>query len=136
MNTRCQCLFAALLAVLLALPVAYADAGQVTINVPVEITNAPTGVTKVAVDCRVGLGPAPPGLDSIWPGVTERGSGAAYVTIPAAGSYRGVARVVVNARDGATHYKCFFGGYAGQPALHGQNAVSGPIPVTVMVTPR
>jgi hypothetical protein len=117
---------------LLVLPVAFANAAQVTIHVPVEIANAPTGTTEIHVSCRAGVGPPPPGT-GIWSAASGRGFGGASLTIPPSGNYSGTARVVVNAGDDATHYKCFLQGIVGQPSLEGQNTVGGPIPVDVPI---
>ena len=128
MNIKRICLIAGLI----VLPVAYANAGQVTINVPVELTNVPAGTTTIHVGCRVGVGAAPSG-EGIWSAATGRGNGGATLTIPPSGSYSGVARVEITAGDDATHYKCSFRGIEGQPPFHGQNTVSGPIPVSVPI---
>lgn len=131
MNVKCKCL----IAVLLGLPVAYANAGQVTINVPVELTNVPAGITTIHVSCRVGVGPAPSG-EGIWSAARSRGSGTGSVTIPSSRSYSGVARVSINAGDDATHYKCSLQGVEGEPPFQGQNVVTGPIPVDVPIRRR
>ena len=121
-----------LIACLLGLPAAFADAAQVTINVPVDISNVPAGVTQVNVECRAGVGPAPPGT-GIWTAANARGTAGKGISIPPSGSYRGTVQVVINAGDDATHYKCMLKGYEGQPPFEGQNQVSGPIPVDVPI---
>jgi hypothetical protein len=131
MNITRLCLIAGLL----GLPVAYANAAQVTINVPVEITNVPTGVTHIGVECRAGVG-TPPSGTGIWSAASGRGSAGKDITIPSSRNYRGVVKVVINAGDDATHYKCMLKGYEGQPFFEGQNQVSGPIPVDVPIRRR
>jgi hypothetical protein len=129
MNRKHLLLFVALL----VLPVAYADAAQVTINVPVEITNAPTGTTELRVFCYVGVGPPPPGVGTIWSTANARGGGTATINVPPSGNYSGTTHVAILAGEDATHYKCHLSGVGGQPPFEGQNTVGGPIPVDVPI---
>ncbi len=122
-----------LFAGLLALPIA-AKAADMTLNVPVELTNVPAANTQINVACRVGVGAGPTTVPrAIWPSDSQIGGGSATVTIPTNRNYRGTVRIEVTASPGkslnaATHYKCQLQTMAGQPALTGQNEVSGAIP--------
>ncbi len=149
MNTRTRYF---LFAALLTLPLA-AQAADLTINVPVELTNVPAANTSVSVICRVGVGDGP----TIWPEDSAIGWNYAIVPIPgsnpgagagpagaavAAGgvdkfpvnrNFRGTVKLEITALPGkslsdATHYKCQLKTLIGQPALVGANVVSGAIP--------
>lgn len=124
-----------LFAGLLTLPIA-ANAASITINVPLELTNVPAGITQVSVVCRVGVGPGTRiAGNSTWSADTHIGTKGATVTVPANRNYRDTLRIEVTALplpgksiDAATHYACQLLQPIGQPALRGLNEVSGAIP--------
>lgn len=129
MNIKRLCLIAGLL----ALPVAHANAAEIIINVPVELTNVPVANTRASVTCQAGVGAPSTVPRELWTGHSAIGEGYAEVAIPASRNYRGTVRLVMMAAagkslDAATHYKCFLIGTVGQPPLTSQNAVSGTIP--------
>ena len=119
MNIKRLCLIAGLL----SLPVAYANAADITINVPVEIDNFPAVNTKVIVGCSARVG--------INGGVVS--SASKTITVPAGRSYRGTVRLPLSSVGDrspveATHYQCQLNNISGQPALTGLNGVNGVIP--------
>lgn len=121
MNIKHLCLIAGLL----GLPVAYsnANAGEVIIKVPVELTNVPADIQQVRVNC--------------WTGVGNSGSSRTFgvsnaFNIPANRNYSGVVAVTVSGSgvDAATNYNCALQAWpAGpdQPSLPGINEVTGAI---------
>ena len=94
MNIKHLCLIAGLL----GLPVAYANAGEITINVPVEITNFPAA-TGAKVTCRTGIGD---GTESQSSGISR------VINIPANRNYSGVVAVTISGSrvDSARSYTC------------------------------
>jgi hypothetical protein len=128
-----------LITALLAWPAAYAHAADITIVVPVSLSNVPAANRQVIVNCRVGVGVGPTTVPrAIWPGTSAVGAGIYRIDLPASdGGNRApaVARATVQitssagrSLDEATHYKCWLSNAAGQPTLAGQNEVSGAIP--------
>lgn len=129
MNIKHLCLIAGLL----SLPVVYANAADITINVPVEMVNVPAANRNIDIECHVGVGPAPTA-----PGGTYNarlalvGQGFYTLEVPSGGQVNQTVRVPITAMPGrtldeATHYKCMMAGIAGQPVLAGQNEVAGAI---------
>jgi hypothetical protein len=98
------------------------SAGIITFNVPVAVSMVPSGITKLGVGCRVGVGAVSGG--NIWPAATGRGSNIETISITKRG-YTGTVKVQVNARGGATHYTCGLQGYTGEPPFESQQWVSG-----------
>jgi len=118
MNIKHLCLIAGLL----SLPVAYANAGEVTINVPVELTNVPAANLQVRVFCMTGVG--------VGLAIDTRDMGYADINIPENRNYRGAASITVTGSkvDAATHYWCYLVAVSGQPVLPRQNEAKGVIP--------
>ena len=112
-----------LIAGLLSLPIAYANAGEVTINVPVELTNVPAAIRQVRVNCWTGVG---------GDGSTRTFSTSGVLNIPENRNYRGVVDITVSGSkvDTATNYNCSLQAFPvgpGRPTLPGINEVSGAI---------
>jgi hypothetical protein len=121
-----------LIAGLLSMVAAYANAAEITINVPVEITNGPLG-KPVLVYCYVGIGSVPP----------ERGNDKedGFYAIPGSPSsktlnYKGTLPVKLKPSaevDRATHYRCVLvqiitvGGSRRPQLLEGNPSVTGAI---------
>ena len=119
MNIKRLCLIAGLL----GLPVTYANAGEVTINVPLELTNVPADIRQVRVNCWTGVGND---------GSTRTFNTSAAINIPENRSYRGAVAVTVRGSkvDAATNYSCGLQAFPvgpGRPTLPGINEVSGAI---------
>ncbi|HEX5636841.1 MAG TPA: hypothetical protein VFY78_07115 [Gammaproteobacteria bacterium] len=117
MNIKHLCLIAGLL----GLPVANANAGEITINVPVELTNVPAANLQVRVVCMTGVG------DGV--SMVNRDIGHADINVPENRNYRGVESIRVTASkvDAATHYWCYLVAASGQPVLPRQNEAKGVI---------
>lgn len=119
MNIKRLCLIAGLL----SLPVAYANAADITINVPVEIDNFPAANTKAKVACSATIG-----IDGALVGTTT-----AKTIIPSKGRpFRATVPLLLRSvgdrsPDEATHYKCRLVNIDGEPALPGRHEVSGVI---------
>lgn len=132
MNLKRLCLIAGLL----GLPVAYANAVEITINVPVEATNVPAGNTTLNIDCHVGVGAPSTAVDGTWNPRDIIGMGTGEITVPSSRSVAATVSVVITKNpanaltlDAATHYKCLrLAGIGGQPEFRGANSVSGTIP--------
>jgi hypothetical protein len=121
MNIKRLCLIASLL----GLPVAYsnANAGEVIIRVPVELTNVPAAIRQVRVNCWTGVGND---------GSTRSFGVSAAFNIPENRNYSGAVDITVSGSrvDAATNYNCDLQAWPagpGQPALPGINKVSGVI---------
>lgn len=113
-----------LIAGLFGLPVAFANAAELRINVPIELTNIPASHgTQIIVLCHAGVGPS----FSIVPGAGAS-VGSASVAVPPSRNYRGTMIVVIRAGNDATHYSCRFSRVRPASRLEGTNIVSGVIP--------
>lgn len=127
-----------LIAGLLALPSAYAQAADITIVVPVSLSNVPAFNRHIAVKCQVGVGVGPTTVpNASWPHATHIGTGINGVGL-SGDSGRGTplrARITVpimpesgRSLDDATHYKCTLVSTNNEPVLAAENEVSGAIP--------
>ena len=100
MNIKRLCLIAGLL----SLPVAYANASEITINVPIDIINLSGANRTIGVLCEVGVGALPN-----WGGASAIGH--AGVVFVADKNFNGTKSIQIGANagrnlDNATHYKC------------------------------
>ena len=114
MNIKRLCLIAGLL----SLPVAYANAADITINVPVELTDVPAANTVVVVRCVATLG-----AGSAARPLSE---GISAITIPPSKNYSGTKVIVIRNVEEPTfvrgaglslNYKCELLASPEQPAL-------------------
>ena len=113
-----------LIAGLFGLPVAFANAAELKIRVPVELTNVPASYGReILVLCHAGVGPS----FSIAPGAGASG-GRASITVPPSRNYRGAVIVKIDAGNDATHYSCRLSGVGTAPPLEGANVVSERLP--------
>ena len=106
MNIKHLCLIASLL----GLPVAYsnANAGEVTIRVPVELTNVPADIRQVGVYCSTSVGDD---------NSTRTTSDSDKFNVPENRNYSGVVNVTVRGSkvDAATNYSCGISRYPRGP---------------------
>ena len=130
MNIKRLCLIAGLL----GLPVAYANAGEITINVPVELTNVPVTHPNLRINCQVGSGASISNTGNFFSADDYIANGAIDIRISDR-SYRGVVSVPMTATgrrvarmDNATHYKCGLGPPGAGYPLVPPPVVSGIIP--------
>ena len=112
MNIKRLCLIAGLLCLL----VANANARQISINVPVALTNVPVANTRVSVVCNV------------RDGSVAVGGASNTIVVPEGRSYSGIVVVTGLHPDRATHYTCNLSNVLGEPALAAANRVEGDIP--------
>lgn len=122
MNLKRLCLIAGLL----GLPVGYAHAANVTLEVPYELTNVPAGINTIPVQCDL----------STAAGVRVGGKGMYLPGLSASNrSIRGTLNVVFTtpmpgqSLDSATRYTCRMWSNPGQPPLDPATIfISGAIP--------
>lgn len=95
----------------------------VVANVPLELDNVPAVNRQLRVKCFTRV-------EGVNSAASTQNEGVVSIPIPENGNYRGVVGVTVRGSkvDAATHYRCLLGAVPGQPALTGQNIVSGVIP--------
>lgn len=122
MNLKRLCLIAGLL----GLPVSYAYAANVTLEVPYELTNVPAGINTIPVQCDLltAAGVRVGGKAMFLPGLSNSNR-----------SIRGTLTVVFttsvpgHSLDDATRYMCRMWSNPGQPPLNPATIfISGAIP--------
>ena len=125
MNIKHLCLIVGLL----GLPVAYANAGEITINVPVELTNLPAANSEITLFCRVGVGDA--GASPGYSGANAIGMGSLRFQVDE--NFNGTKQIPIRAHPGrnldvATHYTCELLSSGALILGIGRRIVRGPIP--------
>lgn len=112
MNIKRLCLIAGLFCLL----VTSANARQISINVPVALTNVPVANTRIMVGCN------------LRDGSVAAGGASNTIVVPEGRSYSGIVVVTGLHPVRATHYTCSLSNISGEPALAAANRVEGEIP--------